>query len=793
MQHCLRALLRLMVTLLLLPILFLVWLVLAFLNLIHYLSVFARNPVPLERAPRSGLATIIILNWNGKDLLAQGLPSVIEAVKMNGRSHEILVVDNGSTDGSIEYLKESFPAVRVLALEKNLGFAEGNNAGVRAASHDIVILLNNDMVVNPGFLAPLLQGFGPKTFAVSSQIYFQDSSKRREETGRTTATFRRGMIDYSHREIDLSTNRRKCYPVFWAGGGSSAFDREKFLSLGGFQKIYSPAYVEDTDLSYQAWRIGWEVLLAPGSIVYHLHRASSGRRFSPSQLQTLIIRNQLLFIWKNIHSWRLLLSHGVFLPWNCYRLARDHGMIAWISFFRAALTIPSVAIARLGFRFRSERTDLQIFELFEKPGIYFSAQAQRQLSAENTNTKPRVLWITAYLPHTGRHAGAARMFQLLKRLSSKYQITLISFLEHDSEKDFVPEVEPFCREVIAFKRARPARWQLFAYEPFDEFLTPEMQQAVDRCLEEDDYDLIQLEYSQMACYADRCGDIRTLLTKHEVDFAACARRARRETNPASQLRWFYNYLQVLDREVKLTEKVDGAICMTDSDARELSKFSPRVPIHIINTGVDLSYFIPSEQPSADARLIFVGAFQHLPNVEAMLFFCREVFPLIRGKNPKTELLIVGSGPPPPIIDLERTAGIHVTGFVPDIRPYMAKSSIYIVPLRLGVGIRGKILEAWSMGMAVVSTSVGCTGLRYEDGRNLLVADAPEQFAAHVLSLLKDPDKRRSLGEEGRKTAEQYYSWDAAAQQLDALYRRYLSRERRHPAKAAHSQEEVGRA
>jgi len=695
----------------------------------------------------------------------------MEAVRADGRPHEILVVDNGSVDGSRAYLEQHFPEVRILALEKNLGFAEGNNAGVRAAQHDIVVLLNNDMVVDRGFLGPLLDGFGTRTFAVSSQIYLQDSSKRREETGRTSAVYRRGMIDYSHCEIDGHAFSRDCYPVFWAGGGSSAFDREKFLALGGFHHLYSPAYVEDTDLSFRAWQAGWEVLFAPKSIVYHAHRGSTARRFSPSGLQSLILRNQYLFIWKNIHSWALLAAHGFFLPWNSYRLARDNGAAAWTGFFRAVLAIPSVAVALWKDRLRPIRKDACIFELFAKPGLYFSKCAQS--ASERTEDKPRILWLTAYLPHTGRHAGAGRMFELLKRLSSKYRITLITFLEADAERDFLPEVEPFCEKVVALRRSRTARWQLFAYEPFDEFRTPEMTRAVDTCLEECDFDLLQLEYTQMACYADRAPAIPALLTKHEVDFAACARRARMETNLLRKLRWFYNYLQVLDRETQLTAKAHAAICMTDPDAHELRKFCPSVPIHTINTGVDLDYFRPPERQAAGARLIFVGAFQHLPNVDAMLYFSREVFPLIRGQKPGTELWIVGSNPTPPILSLAEMDGVQVTGFVQDIRPLMAESSVYIVPLRLGVGIRGKILEAWSMEMAVVTTTVGCAGLRYENGRNLLVADSPETFAEQVLSLLRNPEQRRRLGEEGRRTAEQYYSWDKSAAQLDALYQRFI--------------------
>ena len=566
---------------------------------------------------------------------------------------------------------------------------------------------------------------------------------------------------------------RNLYPVFWAGGGSSAFHRGKFLALGGFQDIYSPAYVEDTDLSFQAWRVGWEVLLAPDSIVYHKHRASTTRRFSRSELQSLITRNQFIFLWKNIHSWRLLLSHGFYLPWNLFRLTRDHGVIAWVSLLKAVCAIPSIEITRFSLRFRPKRRDLEIFDLFAIPGLFFSRQSARQSLNAANGSKSRVLWLTAYLPHTGRHAGAGRMFQLLKQLSPKYRITLVSFLETDAEKDFLPEVEPFCEKIIAVQRVEPARWQLFPYEPFNDFLTPEMEQAFDRCLEDRDFDLIQLEYTQMASYATRAAGVPILLTKHEVDFAACARRARAESNPFVKMRWFYNYLQVVDREIQLTRNVSAVICMTDPDARELKKFAPFVPIHTINTGVDLDYFRPPEQTSRDARLVFVGAFQHLPNVEGMLHFCRNVLPIIRAKAPGVELLIVGSNPPPSVSSLTAIPGVHVTGFVPDTRPFMARSSIYVVPLRLGVGIRGKILEAWGMGMAVVSTSVGCAGLRFENGRNLLVGDTPEEFSAHVLSLLNDPGRRRMLGEEGRKTAEQFYSWEMSAQQLDMLYQRMI--------------------
>jgi glycosyltransferase involved in cell wall biosynthesis len=260
-----------------------------------------------------------------------------------------------------------------------------------------------------------------------------------------------------------------------------------------------------------------------------------------------------------------------------------------------------------------------------------------------------------------------------------------------------------------------------------------------------------------------------------VDFSACGRKARVERSLIKKMLWFYRYLQVLDREAHLAREVDGTICMTSEDARQFRKFCASTPIHVINTGVDLEYFSPPASHSTGPRLVFVGAFQHEPNVDAMIYFCRQILPLIHEEIPETELVIVGSNPPPAIVSLSESPRVQVTGFVPDIRPYMASSAAYIVPLRLGVGIRGKILEAWGMGMAVVATSVACAGLEYEDGKNLLLADSEKLFAAHIVALLKDPGLRSRLGLEGRKTAEAHYSWQSSAAKLEALYRHWLGK------------------
>ncbi|MDP8990861.1 MAG: glycosyltransferase, partial [Acidobacteriota bacterium] len=158
-----------------------------------------RRKLNTDTQPDASSAAIVIPNWNGRDLLEKYLPSVVAAAERVAGS-EVIVVDNGSSDGSAEFVRERFPQVRVMALETNLGFGGGSNAGFRAARHDVVVLLNSDMRVEPDFLPPLLQGFSDaQVFSVACQIFFSDPHKIREETGLTEFRWERGNLRVRHR------------------------------------------------------------------------------------------------------------------------------------------------------------------------------------------------------------------------------------------------------------------------------------------------------------------------------------------------------------------------------------------------------------------------------------------------------------------------------------------------------------------------------------------------------------------------------------------------------------------
>jgi GT2 family glycosyltransferase len=307
-----------------------------------------KDPKVEMNNPDRNTASIIIVNFNGRKLLEECLPSVIEAVKWDGKDHEIIVVDNGSSDGSTDFVRERFPGIKIIELEKNYYFVGGNNIGIKTIINDIVILINNDMVVDKNFIRPLLNGFTDSNiFAVSSQIFLSNPEKFRCETGKTSGKFIYGEIEYAHDPI-YDDNLTGYYPIYWAGGGSSAYDKTKFLSLGGFNPIFNPCYTEDADISHLAWKHGWRVMFTPESKVYHRHRATNLKLHGEEHIDIIIQKNKYLLIWKNISDHGILQRHFLFLPLRlAYLTFTKKGLFGIYSFVLALKQLPEVLINRI--------------------------------------------------------------------------------------------------------------------------------------------------------------------------------------------------------------------------------------------------------------------------------------------------------------------------------------------------------------------------------------------------------------------------------------------------------------
>jgi glycosyltransferase involved in cell wall biosynthesis len=198
---------------------------------------------------------------------------------------------------------------------------------------------------------------------------------------------------------------------------------------------------------------------------------------------------------------------------------------------------------------------------------------------------------------------------------------------------------------------------------------------------------------------------------------------------------------------------------SEREALLLKSLLPEGVFAVVPNGVDTDAFQEISQPQQVAdRIIFTGTMDYYPNIDAVCYFARECWPLIRAQVPTATWQIVGKEPPPEVQDLAKLPGVSVTGAVPDTKPYLAAAAVAIAPLLIGSGTRLKILEALAMGKAVVSTSLGCEGLAVVSGKHLIVADQPAALAQSIVDLLRNAEQRTALGRAGRALVETEYSW-----------------------------------
>lgn len=218
---------------------------------------------------------------------------------------------------------------------------------------------------------------------------------------------------------------------------------------------------------------------------------------------------------------------------------------------------------------------------------------------------------------------------------------------------------------------------------------------------------------------------------------------------------------------------EAVLFVSKSDADSFKGLFPKAKTIVIENGVNEDYFkpnsIPSAQPTEDQTiLVFEGVMLFQPNIEAACHMCHDIFPLVREAIPGARLCLVGRDPTPEVMALAKLEGVQVTGTVSDVRPFLQQANVFVCPMRSGTGIKNKILQAWAMGKAVVSTSAGIGGLQAMDGENILVRDHPQDFAAAVIELCRNPAEARRLGNAGRETVVSHYTWEAKALELETL-------------------------
>lgn len=365
------------------------------------------------------------------------------------------------------------------------------------------------------------------------------------------------------------------------------------------------------------------------------------------------------------------------------------------------------------------------------------------------------------------------MFHLLRGLSRYHQINLLSYVEREDDLEHLPSLRQFCQKVKFVLRG-----QTFdAYNPFGlkprqltrDYGNPQMFQAIAGELSTGEYDLCQIEYLETTAALPRDVPIPLILTHHELQFAAILRAARLQNALSRRLRMLLGALIMFNYEIEVLKRFDTVVAMSRMDAGAMRAFLPHLDVRISPMAVDTDYFTPQEGKGEPDSIIYTGYYEHYPNEDAVIHFVREIFPLIQRKIPNAKFYIVGSYPSSAVLELGRVKNVMVTGWVEDLRPWLAKATIFVAPIRLGRGMRGKIPEAMAMRKPIVGSSVAFAGLEATDGKHALIADDPSDFAEKVIKLLKDSRLREEIASNGYALVRAHYRWDVQVELYRELY------------------------
>ncbi len=716
----------------------------------------ALNIQPLHSDPIPQLTpgiTVVIPSREGRKLLEILLPQI-----NNGLVHKVIIVDNGSSDNT-QHFANGF--VEVITVDHPLSFAEAVNMGIRASRTTHTCLLNNDMVLEANFFEALERAFEliPNLFCATAQIFFPEG-KRREETGK--AVYRPiAPRDFPLR-CDTPVDGENYSPVLYGSGGCSLYDTAKLLTIGCFKEAFRPAYVEDLDTGWRGWQQGWPTVFVADAKVVHHHRSTTARFISASAIELAIEQNYLRWIFSSVASpevFQRLWQHAV-ARLNLLAAIPEPAPIATFALRFAAFEKPYF------------EWDRPVDPKFEEAQILALGSGEIScFPGSTTHTKPSILIVTSYLPFPLSHGGAVRMYNLMREAAKDYTLILLSFV--DDFQTPAPELSELCAEIIEVKR-EGTHYRRSTTNPrvVEEFQSDAFTAAIQWASRRWQPQIVQLEFTQMGQYAAACRPAKTILVEHDItlDLYSQLLKDKDDFDTRLELQRWESFERSAWREV------DCVTVMSDHDQRIVSGAKQ---IAVIENGVDLVRFNPSASEPEKRRLLFIGSLAHLPNLMALAWFLKEVWPILKN----TKLHIIAGRNPDYYIDFykERVQvdvnqpGIELKAFVSDVRPAYEQAEIVIAPLLASAGTNIKILEAMACGKAIVSTPGGVNGLSVEANKDYLPAQTGEEFARAIEQLQSNSTLRKQLELQARATAESRYSWTAIGRKQQELYDSLLSK------------------
>ena len=390
----------------------------------------------------------------------------------------------------------------------------------------------------------------------------------------------------------------------------------------------------------------------------------------------------------------------------------------------------------------------------------------------------KLLWVKAgglLPPDTG---GKIRSFHMLKHLARRHEITLFTFYPAHAD-DQHPAGAEFFSQVIAIPLPLPPRRSpgeyaryarmLAAGRPFtiDKYFYPEVHRRYAALRAASAFELIVCDFIFPAPLFDWSTPPPKILFTHNVEARVWERHAKVASNPAVKIACALESRALRRAEIRYAQLADYILTVSETDREFFIQHADPERVSVVPTGVDTDYFQPSGEPCQPDTTVFTGAMDWMPNEDGVAYYVEKILPLVRQQMPEALFWAVGRRPPRRVQALA-SDHVTVTGAVEDIRPYLAKGAVCVVPLRSGSGTRIKIFEAMAMGKAVVSTSLGAEGLPVRHGENIILADDPVDFARQVVALLRDPETAARLGRAARQLVAENYGWPSVAAYFDGI-------------------------
>jgi sugar transferase (PEP-CTERM/EpsH1 system associated) len=389
----------------------------------------------------------------------------------------------------------------------------------------------------------------------------------------------------------------------------------------------------------------------------------------------------------------------------------------------------------------------------------------------------RILFLTSRVPYPPDRGDRLRAFNFIKHLSREHDLSLVSFIAQDYEREHLAILRNYCQDVRVvmkgrYRSATTVFGNLWRSDPLQVlyYRSQVMRQLVDEMLGKARFDAIYIHLFRMAPYVMdhtelyRIVDLTDVISK-EID------RSLPYRGLVSRLIYGIEKPRIARYEQWVARNFEEIWLISEADREILAACCPTSNIQVIANGVDLEHFFPTDQPCQPNSLVFVGHLGVFHNVDAANYLVRDILPLVQQRVPDCTLKIVGADPGPSVWRLAQVPGVSVNGFVPDLNPVLNESSVFVAPLRFAAGVQNKVLEAMAAGRPVVTTTVVNDGLGARSGEDILVGDDPRTIADQIVTLLQNKWRREQIGQGGLLFVRRKYRWDYVLERMRNIEKR----------------------